>query len=127
MVSRPCALGLVGLVCLLIGNGFAMMCLNLACLAAACEECMFEHENIEHEERTHPLTLGLVLHGHTCLPRVHTTVQCLTKFKGTSKNVFPVVSVQLTLGLVLCLFDLPLVLCCMGTHICRAFIPQCNA
>ena len=25
------------------------------------------------------------------------------------------------------MFDLPLVLCCMGTHICRALIPQCNA
>ena len=111
MVSRPCALGLVGLVCLLIGNAFAMMCLNLACFAAACEECMFEHENVEHEESTHPRSLGLVLHGHTCLSRIHTTVQCLTKFKGLQKrlsscvcSIYPwscAVSVRLALGLVL--------------------------
>ena len=44
---------------------------------------MFEHENVEDEERAHPLTLGLVLYGHTYLPRVHTTVQCMTMFKGT--------------------------------------------
>ena len=29
------------------------------------------------------LTLGIVLHGHTYLSRVHTTVQCMTMFKGT--------------------------------------------
>ena len=44
---------------------------------------MFEHENVEDEERTHPLTLGLVLYGHTYLSRVHTTVQRMTMFKGT--------------------------------------------
>ena len=62
---------------------------------------MFEHENVEDEERTHPLTLGLVLYGHTYLARVHTTVQCMTMFKGTSKHVLPIVCVRLTLGLVL--------------------------
>ena len=44
---------------------------------------MFLHENVEDEEGTHPLTLGLVLYGHTYLSRVHTTVQCMTMFKGT--------------------------------------------
>ena len=44
---------------------------------------MFEHDNVEDEERAHPLTLGLVLYGHTYLSRVHTTVQCMTMFKGT--------------------------------------------
>ena len=62
---------------------------------------MFVHENVEDEEGTHPLTLGLVLYGHTYLARVHTTVQCMTMFKGTSTNVVPSVSVRLTLGIVL--------------------------
>ena len=58
---------------------------------------MFEHENVEDEERTHPLTLGLVLYGHTYPSRGHTTVQCMTMFKGTTQNVY----VRLALGLVL--------------------------
>ena len=49
------------------------------------------------EERAHPLTLGLVLYGDTYLSRVHTTVQCMTMFKGTPTNVY----VRLALGLVL--------------------------
>ena len=43
---------------------------------------MFEHENVEAEDRTHPLTPGLVLYGHTYLSRVHATVQRMTMFKG---------------------------------------------
>ena len=44
---------------------------------------MFEHESVEDEERSNPLTLGLMLYGHTYLSRVHATVQCMTMCKGT--------------------------------------------
>ena len=62
---------------------------------------MLVHENVEDEDGMHPLTIGLVLHGYTYLSHVHTTVQCMTMFKGTSTNVVPSVYVRLTLGIVL--------------------------
>ena len=37
----------------------------------------------EEEERSNPLTLGLMLYGHTYLSRAHATVQCMTMCKGT--------------------------------------------
>ena len=47
------------------------------------EERMFEHENVEDEERSNPLTHGLMLYGHTYLSRIHATVQCMTMCRGT--------------------------------------------
>ena len=72
----------MGLVCFRSGNGFMMVRL-LDKDHGGREERMFEHENVEDEERSNPLTHGLMLYGHTYLSRIHATVQCMTMCRGT--------------------------------------------
>ena len=110
-------MGLVGLVCFLNGNGLAIMHLLFGCGIGLIFHLGWFRDDAP----------AFGLYNASIYPWSFVIWAYLSVARSYHSAIADHVEGHSEMLLQERMFDLPLVLCCMGTHICRALIPQCNA